>query len=360
MTEFVEKANLVHKNKFDYSRSVYINASTPVIIICPEHGEFLQKPEAHLKGRGCFKCHVCSLNKTQEEFIVELKEKYGDKYDYSKVVYKGCFEKITLICPVHGPFKRQANDILIQKLEGCCPKCNKHNKVNKFIETGKNKLLIILSQKFNCPVSKIDFIDKLHIQMYCEKHGYYVKRKTALLQGYGCETCQEEKLNLENGKTFFRKAKEIHNNFYIYDENIYKGSFVKIPIICPKHGEFYQLPNMHIQKQGCPLCSTSKGELLVKRFLEENKIKFEQQKTFDEYKYKRKLKFDFYLPEYNICIEYDGELHFFSNFKGVKTNLEYTQARDKIKNEYCKRSNIQLIRIKYTENIINKLKFLKK
>jgi len=117
---------------------------------------------------------------------------------------------------------------------------------------------------------------------------------------------------------------------------------------------------MHIQKQGCPLCSTSKGELLVKRFLEENKIKFEQQKTFDEYKYKRKLKFDFYLPEYNICIEYDGELHFFSNFKGVKTNLEYTQARDKIKNEYCKRSNIQLIRIKYTENIINKLKFLKK
>ena len=107
----------------------------------------------------------------------------------------------------------------------------------------------------------------------------------------------------------------------------------------------------------------SKGELKVFNFLQNKGIKIETQKTFDDCRNpetKRKLFFDFYLPDYNCCIEYDGEQHFISRNNGWNTfkHLEDLQFRDDIKNQYCKNNHIKLIRIPYTEyeNIENFLK----
>ena len=84
--EFINKAKKVHGNKYDYSKVEYKNASTKVCIICPEHGEFMQIPMAHINGEGCPKC-AGKMLKT-EDIIKKFKQVHGWKYDYSKVEYK--------------------------------------------------------------------------------------------------------------------------------------------------------------------------------------------------------------------------------------------------------------------------------
>lgn len=90
--------------------------------------------------------------------------------------------------------------------------------------------------------------------------------------------------------------------------------------------------------------------------MKKNKIKYKQQKTFKECKNVQVLQFDFYLPDYNCCIEYDGIQHFKPiNFFGGDDFLKYIKQNDTIKNEYCKNTHIKLLRIKYDENINEKL-----
>ena len=164
---------------------------------------------------------------------------------------------------------------------------------------------------------------------------------------------------MNESKKFSDKAKIIHNNKYDYSLINYVNSKTKIKIICPKHGIFEQTPLKHLNNQGCPICKESKGEKEIKKYLLNNKIKFEIQKSFKNCKYKSLLKFDFYLPEHNICIEYDGKQHFeIIDYWGGKVEYDLIKIRDNIKTDYCNKNNIKLIRIKYNEIITEKLNFL--
>ena len=109
------------------------------------------------------------------------------------------------------------------------------------------------------------------------------------------------------------------------------------------------------------LCE-SRGERKVRLYLENNKIEYEIEKQFKDCRYKNPLPFDFYLPQYNLCIEFDGEQHFISHdFNSKETeekkleNLKIVQLRDQIKNNYCKNNGINLLRIHYDENVEEKL-----
>ena len=119
LDEFIAKSNLVHKNKYDYSKSKYVDARTKVVIICPIHGEFLQVPFSHFIGKGC---SACTENKplNTNEFISRCRKVHTKKYDYSAVDYKGTHTKVAIICPKHGKFCQRAKD----HLNGVgCPKC---------------------------------------------------------------------------------------------------------------------------------------------------------------------------------------------------------------------------------------------
>lgn len=95
---FIEKSNVVHDSKFNYSQVLYINNRTKVKIICPEHGVFTQAPYAHIRGQGCPKCGGVSPLNTK--IFIELAIKiHGDKYDYSKTNYKAAYKKVTIVCP---------------------------------------------------------------------------------------------------------------------------------------------------------------------------------------------------------------------------------------------------------------------
>ena len=116
---FPIKANLKHDNKYDYSKVEYVNVRTKVTIICPEHGEFEQRPNDHLTGYGCPKCGG-TQQLTTDDFIEKAKTIHGDKYDYSKSEYVKSHIKLTITCPLHGDWSVKPNNHLNGK---GCPKC---------------------------------------------------------------------------------------------------------------------------------------------------------------------------------------------------------------------------------------------
>ncbi len=119
--EFIEKARNIHLDKYNYSLVDYVNNTTKVNIICPEHGTFWQQPNNHLDSKsGCPGC-AGNIKATTEEFIEKAKEIHPDKYCYSKVDYINTHTKITIICPKHGEFEQKPNCHI--SLKQGCPKC---------------------------------------------------------------------------------------------------------------------------------------------------------------------------------------------------------------------------------------------
>ena len=154
---------------------------------------------------------------------------------------------------------------------------------------------------------------------------------------------------------FIEKAKKVHGDKYTYDNVDYKGANEDVNITCPKHGDFPQPPTSHLSGHGCPTCSESRGELIVAKLLNTLEIQFDPQKKFEGCtnlkvgRYCRRLSFDFYLPELNAVIEYDGEQHFEPiKGRGGEEKFKKIQIYDEIKNKYCKDNGIKMIRIPYT------------
>jgi hypothetical protein len=187
------------------------------------------------------------------------------------------------------------------------------------------------------------------VKICCIYHGEFEQNAGNHLMGNGCKKC-----HFENRKQdFLTRAKSIHGDKYDYSLVIYNHNESKVKIRCKYHGEFEQTPYHHLnRKQGCPNCKSSIGENTIKMYLDKNKIMYKKQYRFPDCKNKQPLPFDFYLPDYNICIEFDGEQHFKPNiFFGGKSGFNNLKINDKIKENYCLKKNIKLLRVKYNENI---------
>ena len=178
------------------------------------------------------------------------------------------------------------------------------------------------------------------------------------MEGHGCLSCRNDNLRISQ-EQFLKKANNTHDSKYSYDLTEYISHKEKIIIICNEHGKFKQTANSHLNGRGCPSCKYSKGESKISNILKIYNIDFTPQKTFDDCrnnKTGRKLYFDFYIQNYNLIIEYDGQHHFRND--SFNNNLEEVLYRDSIKNNYCKIKNINLLRISYKEfkNIENIIK----
>ena len=126
--QFIKKAQIKHKNRYDYSKTKYIKDNKEVIIICKEHGEFRQRAGVHLNGSGCSecgkKCRIEKKLKTIEQFIKGAIKIHKNTYDYSKVEYIHARKKVVIICKKHGGFEQTPNC----HLNGAgCPHCQLKN-----------------------------------------------------------------------------------------------------------------------------------------------------------------------------------------------------------------------------------------
>ena len=158
--EFIKKSNIVHNNKYIYTAINYINNKTKIRIICPEHGEFWQRPDHHLMGCGCPKCMITRirniLTSNNEEFIEKANKIHKNKYDYSKSNYVNNRTKICIVCPEHGEFWQSPDKHLM--MEGC-PKCS--HKTSK-----PEDEIIKIIQEVNPQQRNRGLIEKREIDIY--------------------------------------------------------------------------------------------------------------------------------------------------------------------------------------------------
>ncbi len=227
--EFIEKANILHHNKYDYSKVKYINNKTKVCIICSKHGEFWQTPNSHLMNHGCPKCSIEKRKEMQKiplnEFIKNAEKVHNGKYDYSKVKYEYIKDKVEIICPKHGSFFQRAQD----HLNGHgCTKCNSFWKsTEQFIEDAKK----VHGDKYD--YSKVEYKNKYsNITIICKKHGEFKQIAQNHLKGCNCPKCtcskienevirflNKNKISFEHRMQFEWLGKK-HLDFYLPDFNI--------------------------------------------------------------------------------------------------------------------------------------------
>ena len=359
--EFIEKAKQIHGDKYDYSKTNYIKAFSKVCIICPEHGEFWQLPIVHLRGCGCKKCsHMADTN----SFVEKAKQIHGDKYDYSKVVYKGNNEKVCIICPIHGEFWQTPH----HHLSGSgCQKCGNllkkesHKKVSKekVIEAKKKSFIKAAKKKYGdlYDYSDIEYVDNLtKICLNSSKYGKIeITPQEHLKLKYGCRL-EKRKTRKYSKEKFIEMSRQIHGDKYDYSKVEYDGMLKKICIICPKHGEFWQTPNAHIHlMEGCPICNESHLEKDISDLLSSKGVNFERQCTNSRFKWIGLQRLDFYLPDKNIVIECQGEQHYneksFYPYKDLNRQIEL----DLLKKTNCEKNGLKVVYyVDNKKNILNK------
>jgi very-short-patch-repair endonuclease len=339
--QFIEKAIKVHGNKYNYDKVNYINNKTKVIILCSKHGSFEQTPLTHIYFKSG--CPECSKYKklTSITFIERCRSTHYGKYDYTYVDYKNMHTKIIIICPTHGEFSQTPLNHLKYGCKRCTYDLKKKNWEN--VSSNFNRLHENL---YDYSIVQYQGMHK-KIKILCKTHGQFEQTPANHLQGKGCPKCAPN--SVKDYGDIFDKLNRLHDTKYSYGENFPKTS-EKIEIVCSKHGVFYQTLNNHLDGHGCPFCNESLSEKKINNFFKGLNIKIERQKKFQDCIDKKQLPFDFYLPDYNVCIEFDGEHHYKEVWGGLK-ELMIIQKHDNIKNQYCKDNGIKLHRLNKDDNI---------
>jgi hypothetical protein len=342
--KFIEKARKQHGDKYDYSHVVYINNTTKVDIICPKHGIFKQQPRSHLRGSGCPKCSR-EVNYNSLVVYKELYNLHNGVYKYECNPIKNKNSLITVICPIHGKFQQK----YALHLKGCgCPECGKSKTrkytYNQFVEKSKE----IYGDKYdyseviyNGNNTPITLIDKLSGERYIQTPQIHLKGHKPRKE-YSKIQSGNMVLGLDE---FVKRAKVIHGDKYDYSEVEYKHSKQKVKIVCPIHGNFYQIPAGHLNGKGCPKCGThySTQHEYIKQYLINNNISYVENDRFTI----SPLELDFYLPDYNLSIECNG-IYWHSELAGKDRNYHIN------KTNLCKDRDIRLIHINENEFVINK------
>lgn len=190
--EFVDKSNIIHKEKYTYDEKSYVNTNNKVNIFCKNHGWFKQTGHKHLRGQNCSKCVALTLGnnlkKTQGEFIMEAINMHGNKYGYDQVLYANAHSKISI----------------------WCSKCEKY-----FKQVAQNHL------KYGCKACS-------------DKNNGLLLRKT--------------------NEDFIKDVNKIHNNFYNYEKTKYTINYDIINVNCPLHGDFNIRASDHMNGCGCKSC----------------------------------------------------------------------------------------------------------
>lgn len=358
--EFVTKARAVHGDRYDYSESVLINTSTNINIRCKVHGEFHQTPSNHLKGKGCAACAGRARLNT-DEFIKRSRLKHGDKYDYSKVAYLTNMDRVTIICPEHGPFeqiaathmggggcgacagvKKLTPEQFIAKARGVHGDRYDYSEAVYTTQLGKVKIICREHGAFwqtggghlagkgcakcagTAPLDTETFIQRAravhgdtysyertvyiksnkHVVITCPVHGDFNQKPNNHLNGHGCFDCNQVGVAPMTHETFIEKATTIHGGRFDYSRVQYDRSRTYIEIGCPTHGVFTQWPEKHLAGQGCPSCAhsgPSKGQTEVSDFLSQHTEVVSEHPINGS-----NFRLDALLPEFGLGVEYHG------------------------------------------------------
>ena len=260
---FIEKAKVFHKNFYNYDKVIYINNSTKVIIGCPEHKDFRQTPNGHLRS-GCKKCSEIRItNKrrlTTPQFIERAKLIHNNLYEYDKVDYKNMDKKVIIKCKKHqSEFLQGARNHLSGQ---GCPICADEKRLScekiqltleEFVERSK------LKHDNFYDYSKVVYKNaRSKVTIICPLHSHFDQCADSHMRGRGCAKCGKEWNNekLRIGLVeYIKRCNIVHNSKYCYNKTIYTNINSDILVTCPKHDHFNIKASEHLySKRGCKKC----------------------------------------------------------------------------------------------------------
>jgi rubredoxin len=295
-----------------------------------------------------------------ERYVSLAKDKFPH-LDYSETKFESPLVKVRIKCPRHGIVLQDPYTHLRSNFG--CPECGK-------IEKGKSRLRNrLLKLKDDVKIKHGDCYEyrwdtfngrNEYMTIICSKHGEFKQIPSSHLNGRGCPICGASKRGMKR-----RLGKEeclyrfIANNGYKYDYSLISDDITyydQIPVICPKHGIFQATVATHMKGVGCPKCQESHGEKKIRKLLTDWNVLFYSQYVFEGCVYKAPLRFDFFLPEYSVALEYQGRQHYipYTPYGGQK-EFEIIVIRDRIKKEYCLTNGIRFEEIRYDQNIKTRL-----
>ncbi|MCP2059262.1 hypothetical protein ACVIW3_004772 [Bradyrhizobium diazoefficiens] len=284
--EFVARAKKIHKAKFDYRGTNYIDTRTAIDVVCKKHGPFKVTPALHLRGAGgCIGCKTGRL--TTEQFISRSKRLFPGKYDYAETSFTATSDSIRMICRTHGSFEQLAGNHLAGR-EGCA-KCAYQNRFG--FERQPHAKLSRRSERSGFELTKRrlsqeEFMKRAiaaHSQRYdlshavyrtqsdavsvgCRQHGLFTIAAQNLWKGGGCPICSRAEQGMGRRLTtdeFVLRAKSVHGKKFKYGNTIYTTAKTKVSVTCAMHGDFSTLPSNHLAGRGCPSCSQERAVALL-------------------------------------------------------------------------------------------------
>jgi predicted RNA-binding Zn-ribbon protein involved in translation (DUF1610 family) len=300
---------------------------------------------------------------TNDEYLLRVFNICGDEY----AILEKYIDTRTNLLTIHNicghKWKIAPNKFLLGRR---CPKCGRKSSAYKnttpmeklkenILKISNNEIVIVDGQYINRN-SKLIFYHRICKRKFEDEYENVLKRKSCLF-------CKKIRIFGKSHEKYVAEIFKKYNGEYIILGQYEKAKIHILTRHVPCGHEWMVTPTNLLRGFGCPKCNESKGERKISEFLNKNNIKFISQYKFVDCISKRKLPFDFYLSEYNICIEYDGELHsqihrFIEKEIAIK-KLEEQKERDLIKTNYCKDNKIKLIRVSYKyfnniENILEK------
>lgn len=357
---FIEKAKEKYPD-YDYSKVEYKGRDTVVTLICPKHGEFAIRPRTLLskeKGKrphGCWEC--CGMKKPALNNSEMFKEKvlaiYDEKYVFHWEDYKCKTSLIRVECKLHGEHKVSVYSILHG---GACGYCNGRLYPKDWIKNAK----AVHGDKYVYDESKPPQVKSDHIRYKCPIHGWQETRYDCHVdQKCGCPACAgySNILSTEQRKAnWVKRCKKKYNDRFDYSQFVYVNNDTKGLVTCKEHHYSYMItPWGHLRGAGgCPFCTGSEGEVHIRTWLENHHINFVPQYSIPNenlFCKRQHLMIDFYLPDYRMFIEMNGEQHYkyIACFHQDSWTFEDQQIRDESLRQYSKRHNVRLLVIKYDE-----------
>lgn len=289
LNKFIERARLIHGDKYDYSKSIYVASSKKLKIICPLHGEFEVTPSLHYGPRKVG-CTACSGKRklTNSDFIERSKEIHGDIYQYENTRYEASNKKVTITCPTHGDFNIRASDHIGGPKRGCseCKKLNSSSTYNGAITT---KIFIELSKKVHGSKYTYDksvyITAKKKIIITCPEHGdFSMLPSSHYSKNQGCSACSGRAIT--NTEEFIEKSVLLFGGRFDYAKTQYCNAKTKVTLICKDHGEFQVQPNNHLAGNGgCMYCS-GRGDINNENLIARLKTSLGEQHDYSKVNYK--------------------------------------------------------------------------
>ena len=338
---YEEVKNYIESQGYELLSTKYINNASKLLIKCPKGHVFKMTYSIFKTGSRCPKCLGKQLNYNE---VKEIIQSVGYKLLSTK--YINAKEKLLIECDKGHTF----NMSLTKFNQGHrCLQCHNESGSNRkytyeFVkEYIENEGYELLSTGYNTTKEKL--------LIKCDRGHIFEMSFEDFKEGHRCWECYKiDKLRTPKKYTYEMVKECIEEEGYKLLSTEYESYSSKLTMECPNGHKFKMSLGKFKNGRRCPKCKKSKGEIEISKILDLYNIKYEEEYRFENCKFKYTLPFDFYLPEYNTCIEYDGIQHFYiiEQFGGLDGFIS-SKIRDTIKNIYCENNNIKLIRIPYWE-----------